>query len=439
MSTPGRVSNRAHTTAAHIATALTTRSSLHYRTDRIEQHYIDACPFTMMDCLFGCGARHARQDTESHAAVCPNVLAECDAGCGWRCKRVEMPSHVIICPLREAECPNKWWDQRSACRGGSNSRERRPARSLSHSSPPRSSLYRSTAWDYSLRTYVTTIGYSSCGTVLRPGDIAEHMKVCPYARIDCARGCGMCGPRWLVERAGGFAAHEKVCPMVTVACQNAGCGAVLPRSQIGYHVAHECVHRKIRCMWCSKGWGIQVRARMGRHSPPHSPPLTPSPPPLLRHPGVPSPLPAVHGTPHLRRLEVDHAGAPLRRLRRLVGRRLHRGVRVGETSQGTRGASRDSNRGQRRTAHASCLPRSSSLPATGALPVHDGAVHEREGGVHRARPPLSAQRPSAVGVQARGCVVRALWREDAPTAAEESPVAAARRAVPLRLRPPLQV
>ena len=69
----------------------------------------------------------------------------------------------------------------------------------------------------------------------------------------------MCGPRWLVERAGGFAAHEKVCPMVTVACQNAGCGAVLPRSQIGYHVAHECVHRKIRCMWCSKGWGIQVR------------------------------------------------------------------------------------------------------------------------------------------------------------------------------------
>ena len=92
----------------------------------------------------------------------------------------------------------------------------------------------------------------------------------------------MCGPRWLVERAGGFAAHEKVCPMVTVACQNAGCGAVLPRSQIGYHVAHECVHRKIRCMWCSKGWGIQVRARMGRHSPPHSPPLTPSPPPLLR-------------------------------------------------------------------------------------------------------------------------------------------------------------
>ena len=300
-------------------------------------------------------------------------------------------------------------------------------------------LQRSTAWDYSLRTYVTTIGYSSCGTVLRPGDIAEHMKVCPYARIDCARGCGMCGPRWLVERAGGFAAHEKVCPMVTVACQNAGCGAVLPRSQIGYHVAHECVHRKIRCMWCSKGWGIQVRARMGRHSPPHSPPLTPSPPPLLRHPGVPSPLPAVHGTPHLRRLEVDHAGAPLRRLRRLVGRRLHRGVRVGETSQGTRGASRDSNRGQRRTAHASCLPRSSSLPATGALPVHDGAVHEREGGVHRARPPLSAQRPSAVGVQARGCVVRALWGEDAATAAEESPVAAARRAVPLRLRPPLQV
>ena len=62
----------------------------------------------MMDCLFGCGARHARQDTESHAAVCPNVLSECEAGCGWRCKRVEMPSHVIICPLREAECPNKW-------------------------------------------------------------------------------------------------------------------------------------------------------------------------------------------------------------------------------------------------------------------------------------------------------------------------------------------
>ena len=75
----------------------------------------------------------------------------------------------------------------------------------------------------------------------------------------------MCGPRWLVERAGGFAAHEKVCPMVTVECQNAGCGAVLPRSQIGYHVAHECVHRKIRCIWCSKGWGIQVRERMGRH------------------------------------------------------------------------------------------------------------------------------------------------------------------------------
>ena len=111
VSTPGRVSNSAHHTAAHIATALNTRSSLHYRTDRIDQHYIDACPFTMMDCLFGCGARHARQDTESHAAVCPNVLAECDAGCGWRCKRVEMPSHVIICPLREAECPNKWWDQ----------------------------------------------------------------------------------------------------------------------------------------------------------------------------------------------------------------------------------------------------------------------------------------------------------------------------------------
>ena len=187
MSTPRRVSNRAHHTAAHIATGLTTRSSLPYRTDRIEQHYIDACPFTMMDCLFGCGARHARQDTESHAAVCPNVLAECDAGCGWRCKRVEMPSHVIICPLREAECPNKWWDQRSACGGGSNSGERRPRPSLSHSSPPRSSLYSSTAWDYSLRTYVTTIGYSSCGTVLRPGDIAEHMKVCPYARITAHR------------------------------------------------------------------------------------------------------------------------------------------------------------------------------------------------------------------------------------------------------------
>ena len=31
MSTPGRVSNRAHHTAAHIATGVTTRSSLHYR------------------------------------------------------------------------------------------------------------------------------------------------------------------------------------------------------------------------------------------------------------------------------------------------------------------------------------------------------------------------------------------------------------------------
>ena len=224
----------------------------------------------------------------------------------------------------------------------------------------------------------------------------------------------MCGPRWLVERAGGFAAHEKVCPMVTVACQNAGCGAVLPRSQIGYHVAHECVHRKIRCMWCSKGWGIQVRERMGRHSPPphlRTTSRTCLTTTTLRHSGVPSPLPAVHGAPHLRRLEVDHAGTPLRRLRRLVGRRLHRGVRVGEAPQGARGA----------------------------LPVHDGAVHEREGGVHRARPPLPAQRSPAVGVQARGCVVRALWSEDAAPAAEESPVAAARRAVPLRLRPPLQV
>ena len=79
--------------------------------------------------------------------------------------------------------------------------------------------------------------------------------------IACARGCGACGP----AKSWDAAKHEAVCPLVKLRCTNVGCGMELPRAQIGYHVAHECAHRGMRCAWCSRSFPLsQVRQHVPR-------------------------------------------------------------------------------------------------------------------------------------------------------------------------------
>eukprot|EP01112_Ceratiomyxa_fruticulosa_P015698 TRINITY_DN4655_c0_g2_i1.p1 TRINITY_DN4655_c0_g2~~TRINITY_DN4655_c0_g2_i1.p1 ORF type:complete len:855 (-),score=165.24 TRINITY_DN4655_c0_g2_i1:85-2649(-) len=98
-----------------------------------------------------------------------------------------------------------------------------------------------------------------CGKFLRK-DLATHQSTtCPFRRVPCPEGCNEQVVFWNIE------GHFSTCTHASIDCVN-GCGAKVPRKDMGQHVNEVCTHQAVPCKYAKWGCDATVlRGEVERH------------------------------------------------------------------------------------------------------------------------------------------------------------------------------
>lgn len=255
----------------------------------VEAHVAEDCPLRKVSCPNRCKEQVRAMNLDSHlassclerqrrCAACRQFLiskdktkheekecvrreVDCDSHCGMKLLYQDLRDHRRFhCELRMVRCRNQPCSQVIAFKDRDSHEEK--------------------------CLYSVTRCRQDCGLSVLKVDLMHHEQdLCPKRLVSCSLKCSelvhadslskhegsLCRRRFVPCQLGcemkvqpdfQHAHEKKMCSNASVSCENAGCMAVLRRSEMAFHCKHTCEYSEVQC---SLGCGIAVQKHALQH------------------------------------------------------------------------------------------------------------------------------------------------------------------------------